>query len=380
MKKTIIIIFILVIIGFLSLLFINSKNKYNVIRADYKYLDNLNIQKPLNINKLEEHPKNFYVYAIEVKDLNNDNKNEIIYKEEENIVILNNVWKKQYNCFVGYSTNRMEYILIEDIDNNGTQEIITTGGTDSIFEKIRTKYSLGYGVWNEKNYVRVELNNRSGEINPSFIADLKKHINDFEFNNGNEIIFSKEDWEKVSSEQYSLKIIDNKCNIVSDHFISKHRQGTKTIIAKNIDNNPEKEIFVDLYLSSDGIYVLNNNKMSTIKSGDIYNTIIADINEKRYPISKEKIKEYKIGERIFLDDINNDNSKEIIALVQQPVSYVGNTKIFILSSSNGELLYKYTYPTWVNSATVADINGDGFKEIIVSGYANELFTVFGFSN
>jgi len=366
-----VIIILLVLMG----IYIFSK----IMNSNYEYLDSQEIKNPLNLKILREYPKGFYAPAIQAKDLDGDNIKEIIYKSGEKIYILNNSWNRLYSCSVGSSVNDLDDLLIDDLNNDGLKEIITSGGEDSIFEGIFRNFSTsGYRGFNaQKNNEDWQGLEFFDELNLNFVNELKKYVSDLEVTDEKKIIMSKSSWDYLTSEHYGLKILDNKCNLISQDFISRYREGTDIILSKNLDEDSEKEVVIKLTFRSNNIYYLNNNQFSLTTDSQIEDWVNSEIQAERNPVSQDKIKKYYLTGTIFLEDINNDGNSEIILLARQPVSYVGVTKIFILNSSNGELIWKYTYPTWINSATVEDINNDGFKEIIVTGHYTAPITIFG---
>jgi hypothetical protein len=77
-----------------------------------------------------------------------------------------------------------------------------------------------------------------------------------------------------------------------------------------------------------------------------------------------------------IDDLDNDGNQEIIAFYPKSRSYISSTIISVMSV-DGEILWNYEYSPWINSYAIADLDNDGFKEILVAGHHRAPITVFG---
>jgi hypothetical protein len=51
--------------------------------------------------------------------------------------------------------------------------------------------------------------------------------------------------------------------------------------------------------------------------------------------------------------------------------------LILIFAENGELLWNYKYPTWINSVALGDLNGDGNKGTLVAGHYTAPISVFG---
>jgi len=350
---------------------------------DFNYLDALPVNGTFNLEVseklLQEYEENSHITAFKVEDLNGDNIKEIIYKSGGKIYILDNGWNNLFSCSVGVSF--IEDLLIVDLNNDGLKEIITTGGEDNIFDKVKQNYHRpggAYGARINKEPVRLEFRET---VDVAFVNELKEYASDLEVINDKEIAMSKASWDYLNSEHFELKILDNECNLVSKYFISEQRKGTSIILSTDIDNDSKNEIVIKL-TKSGNLYYLDDNKFDLVKNRKTKKFINSEIErQKTSKISEEKIKEYHLSGQKFLEDINNDGNKEIITLISKPDIVSRVTNIYILNYSDGKVMWKYTYPDWALSIIIEDINNDGNKEIIVPKFfSKNSITIFEVPN
>jgi hypothetical protein len=283
----------------------------------------------INFALLKEFPKEFYANSMLVDDIDGDGKIEIVYKtggneNNGNIYVRSADWTLKAKCFAGDSDNSVEKLITADLNNDGKKELVTIA-----------------------------------------LADI------------------------YDSNSYRLKIFDRNCQLIKE-FPVKSRQ-TKKLFIRDIDGDGVNEL-----LAVTGLAFTNENHVYSLKINQqdikdrelveispddpLYQKIIeADdgfmskpsgkfvINQKAYDFSNRNVSKV---------DLFNDSKMETVILVPQPGDFVGETMILVFDE-DGELLWNYNYPTWIDSIAFGDINGDGAKEIIVAGHYTAPISVFG---
>ena len=212
------------------------KEERKLTTANYHYLNSLPVDEAHSLTVVEEHPKDFYVYAMKVVDLYHDNNKELVYKKDDNLYIVDKQWNILHQCFAGVEANGNEKILIEDINMDGVPEIITTGANkESALNEISLR--VGAGAYStiisyvNKSRVRIQFFSRyEPERIKTTIEELSKIVS-IEKINENEIFLNKSDYEKISNTYYSLKIFDNRCNLINQYSISPANLGTSLLFS-----------------------------------------------------------------------------------------------------------------------------------------------------
>ena len=315
-----------VIAGFtLAIIILSGTKKVMAIDSDVLLKQSVN---KINFTLLKEFPKEFYVYSMLVDDIDGDGKEEIVYKtsgndEHGHIYIRSTDWTLKTKCFAGSSDNGQEKLIAADLNNDGKKELVTIA-----------------------------------------------HPRDY-------------------SREYLIKIFDCGCHLLKEYPVKAG--STKKLFVQDIDGDGINELVaVTGYVPSNEnhVYVIKINQqdikdrelVELSQSGPLYQKFMETKDDFKRKYSEKCIignKTYDLPSgRVFKVDLFGDSKIETIVLAQQPVSYVGSTMIFVFDE-DGELLWNYNYPTWINSIAFGDINDDGEKEILVAGHSTDPITVFG---
>jgi len=134
----------------------------------------------------------------------------------------------------------------------------------------------------------------------------------------------------------------------SGTFFSDTWEGVKTLAIADMDNDGQKDIVVatgDLY---DGVIYIVDGKTRTIKSKKLF-----------------RVEDYSDFEALAIDDVDNNAQKEIYVIDDKFLYAIDP----LTWTSKWNVAITYSYNSYGKNIKVADINGDGNKEIIVcTGY------------
>jgi hypothetical protein len=186
-----------------------------------------------------------------------------------------------------------------------------------------------------------------GSSGLSIIDSTANPIWQFQAKNNREFRFLKV--ADISGDSIKEIIISDRSNRVSildafGHILNVHRAESGPIFVSDLDQDGTKEILI---------------------GPTIFDT---EFNIKqKLPLSSSEMQ---------IDDLDNDGKQEIIVFYTLSHSYVSSTIICIMNS-DGQILWNYEYPTWINSYAIEDLNNDGYKEILISGHHTAPITVFG---
>ncbi len=291
---------------FFLLLIHSSCSKYEMI--DFKKESILN--ETLGIND------------IQILDLNNDNKNDIIYNNvlSGEINYLENVDNYKFKQKEELSEDLFcEKYIVDDINSNGIPEFIISS-TDGL--KIATK--------NQKdrvNYTLTNIDSTNNNISQINIADI----------NGDK----KNDIICVSNLKNTIGWYENLGNFKFNfHDISDTIKQVSSIIISDINNDKIKDI----------IY-------SSIKNENI----VALINSKNQTFTDLIITKNGYSKAININDIDNDGKKDLI----YSSSLTNNVHIIKnLLQDEKQIDLNYVNSSRIEEIEVADINHDGEKDII----------------
>lgn len=359
-----------------------NNNKYSY----YSKLVEMPVVKALNIGIIKEYKKDSAITVMKVEDLNSDGKKEFITKTDDKLSILNNEFEILYECSVGSTRNGHDDIFITDIEGDGKKEIITVGGQNSLYENINKDYSFANTAWIVGNDYFIKF---SEEPELGLLIELRRHFSSLEIIDKKSIKVSLDDWNNFNSEKFSLRIVDNRCNVISEYFISDRAMGIDKIISGNFDEDADYEtVIVESFFGElNDVYMLDNNIVSVVLN-DQQKGMIDSVIKSEQAVVQDKIKEYDLDGQLLTGDLDADGTEELVVFSIEPqlyVGYGGNTIIHALNSLDGSLIWKHNYPAQIQTVQISDINNDGFDEIIVVGYSNprpvgkdsSVVTIFG---
>ncbi len=273
------------------------------------------------------------IQSLLLADVNNDGIDDIIYGDGQwgsvfcyNSVTQAQIWK------VNNPEHGVAAINYADLNNDGNKELIWSAGWTST----GPDYLYIYNVTESK------LLWRSDDILGPFYAVA---TGDVDGDGKIEIV-------AVSNESESgynggiLLIIDAETNRLkwksSSSFLYLVWTGLFNVAIDDIDNDGKNEILIAAGQTYTGEIWIIDGKEHTIKSSHIF--------------SSEDVSEFY---SMTVDDIDQDNKKELIA--------ASSSSVYVINPTDWSIKWKVNSSTTYTKPIVktADINGDGKKEIIV---------------
>jgi hypothetical protein len=256
----------------------------------------------------------------------------------------------------------------------GIIAIISINGC--IFNRITYSdfYSLQEKQVNELDYSIIREYNKTFYSHSLAVEDLDNDGN-------NEIIYTSAD----NIYDNLIHILDKEWNIRASCFLGNSGNGKEKMLFEDLDKDGKKEIISAGANSRHENYTLkifdsNCTKLKEfiisrsieeaeglfIEDIDNDNTkeIVIETFHKISIIDDDKIKDIENNSvSIFVGDINNDGKNEIVA---------GDYKIVFALDIENKLLWKYSINDWVDEIYIGDLDNDGKNEIVVSD-DNDIF-------
>lgn len=331
------------------------------------------------------------IYKIDVysKDLDSDGLNDIIIISDldNKVSWFRNLGDYNFSSEIELSNNidRPESLISDDIDNDGDNDIIIGSYSNknvSIFKNNGDgTFTNPEVIFNSDNEIRkidlFDLDNNgfldiiSGDDNgiikwvknldglnfdsPEFITGLAGNGKGFSFIDINSDSFYDIVFTSNSSDNLKYSLNENGISFSSPITIDDSLEDPQQLKVKDVDSDGVLDIVVSTYYNSIiGWYKNNNGSFSNINqiTTSVYNP-----------------------KAFILEDFDNNNSIDIVAS-----SYVNNESskqklsLFNLNTTNN--VYKETilnfYFKAVNTVKVADLNNDGYNDI-VSAYGSLLW-------
>jgi len=229
--------------GYLDIVTANNYSADNVryiLNQNGNSFDNDN---PIIIDNSIQDP-----YQVDVKDIDNDGKDDIIvsFWTNDNLSWYRNLGNGNFSSsnLISNTLYNSKSFSIEDIDNDGLKDIISSSNPSSIERKLSLFKNEGNGTV----FQEIIINHYYGNPNKIKIADLNN-------DNKNDIIVACNDiiwFENYGTEFSSYKIISSNNNTTYQNFID--------IIIEDINDDGHKDI---LGFNLNYISILTNNNDET---------------------------------------------------------------------------------------------------------------------
>lgn len=271
------------------------------------------------------------INSLLMTDVNGDGKDELLYGDGQwgSVYCLNAETKAQL-----WSVNNPEHgvaaINFADVNNDGLKELLWSAGWTST----GSDYLYIYNVKDNK------LIWRSDDINGPFYALATGDVDE----DGKDEIVATSYQSESGYDSGVLFIFNAQTNRLkwksNGNFFTDTWEGVYTAAISDVDNDGKNEIVVATDQLYDGKIWIVDGKTHTIKSSHLFS----------------------VGEfhSLAIDDVDNDGQKEIIT--------TDNSKLYVINpvtwAIKGSVSCNYSYSI-SPLVRCSDVNGDGFKEIIL---------------
>lgn len=283
-----------------------SKN-YNIIaiRSDGKLLWNYTATKPVNA-----------VFSI---DINNDGNNEVLAGDSYGVLfVLSHTGQLLWN-YTNNGSAPVTEIYAADINNDGAVEIII--GTSNNYTKVLTNNGTllwEYNLWQPVSDIDIIDYDNDGK------KEIVVGCGWGSANNGNKIF-----------------LLSHNGSYLWNYTVGNDVQNSLSV------GDLDGDGISDIFCGSD-----ENAKFFAIKSDGTQLWNYSAIPDTSSPFARHTT---------IIDDINNDGINEIIC------SSTGSSNgVLYVFSSAGTLLWSYTIDGWAYSVFTANVYGDSKKEVILS--------------
>jgi len=274
---------------------------------------------------------NLDINSLLLTDVNGDGKDEILYGDGQwgSVHCLNAVTKAQL-WSVSNPEHGVAALNFADVNNDGQKELLWSAGWTST----GSDYLYIYNIKDSK------LIWRSDDINGPFYALATGDVDE----DGKDEIVATSYQSESGYDSGVLFIFDAQTNRLkwksNGTFFTDTWEGVYTAAVSDVDNDGKNEIVVATDQLYDGKIWVVDGKTHTIKSSNLFS----------------------VGEfhSLAIDDVDNDGQKEIIT--------TDNSKLYIINpmtwAIKGSVSCNYSYSI-SPLVRCSDVNGDGFKEVIL---------------
>ena len=269
------------------------------------------------------------VYAMASGDLDGDGRLEIVYKQQGDVVVCGTDFAELRRFRAGTS-GTYEQLVLHDLDGDGRLEILTCGRLDE-----RESHFFRIFTWDGKLVAKHYARQDSTPV---------LRVEDLDDDGLAEVVVGT-----GHSSTIDYHVLDSSPAELAKRRFNLVRRNDARLVRMKVDKQAEE-------LADRAPLFSLDEKQRLVIAGVVQ------------PIS---------GGRLLTFDFDGDGSFEVLYLKTQRRMTAMAPTLIALFTNDGKMLWSHEVRTRISDVEVVDLDGDGWKELIVVGLSLRHFHVYG---